>query len=202
MVSNKKIHRALRTHSHTNSYEQYPLEKFFIFTIYQNYTCTLALTLIIVFSCRTQSQPVTVRFEDDFRFGTLTTVDIPLTIFNTFLTDLHVCTCQLYSPDPWVPGDGRDLHRVAFLGCYTTWPSPRQAGQYLRRNPRPSPRQTGQYLHKNPRPNPRQARQYLRKNPGQVPDRPGSICIEIPGQVPTLDSGALQPPGNPTHRDS
>ena len=28
-----------------NSYEQYPLEKFFIFTIYQNYT--LALKLII-----------------------------------------------------------------------------------------------------------------------------------------------------------
>ena len=27
-----------------NSYEQYPLEKFFIFTIYQNYT--LALTLL------------------------------------------------------------------------------------------------------------------------------------------------------------
>ena len=37
MVSNKKIHRAL-----SNSYEQYPLEKFLIFTIYQNYT--LALT--------------------------------------------------------------------------------------------------------------------------------------------------------------
>ena len=29
-----------------NSYEQYPLEKFFIFTIYQNYT--LALMLICV----------------------------------------------------------------------------------------------------------------------------------------------------------
>ena len=37
MVSNKKIHRALRT----NSYEQYPLETFFIFTIYQNYTLAL-----------------------------------------------------------------------------------------------------------------------------------------------------------------
>ena len=27
-----------------NSYEQYPLEKFFIFTIYQNYTLALILT--------------------------------------------------------------------------------------------------------------------------------------------------------------
>ena len=32
MVSNKKIHRALE--NSYNSYEQYPLEKFFIFTIY------------------------------------------------------------------------------------------------------------------------------------------------------------------------
>ena len=40
MVSNKKIHRALRTHT-TLYYEQYPLEKFFIFTIYQNYTLAL-----------------------------------------------------------------------------------------------------------------------------------------------------------------
>ena len=40
MVSNKKIHRALRTHT-CNSYEQYPLEIFFIFTIYQNYTLAL-----------------------------------------------------------------------------------------------------------------------------------------------------------------
>ena len=28
-----------------NSYEQYPLEKFFIFTIYQNYTLALNLSL-------------------------------------------------------------------------------------------------------------------------------------------------------------
>ena len=28
-----------------NSYEQYPLEKFFIFTIYQNYTLALKFTL-------------------------------------------------------------------------------------------------------------------------------------------------------------
>ena len=41
MVSNKKIHRALRTH--TNSYEQVIPRNFSIFTIYQNYT--LALTL-------------------------------------------------------------------------------------------------------------------------------------------------------------
>ena len=27
-----------------NSYEQYPLEKFFIFTIYQNYTLALRIT--------------------------------------------------------------------------------------------------------------------------------------------------------------
>ena len=31
-----------------NSYEQYPLEKFFIFTIYQNYT--LALTLYMYYT--------------------------------------------------------------------------------------------------------------------------------------------------------
>ena len=43
------------------------------------------------------------------------------------------------SPDPWVPGDGRDLHRVAFLLFATPGqvpakspPSPRQAGPYLR----------------------------------------------------------------------
>ena len=45
MVSNKKIHRALRTHTTLN--EQYPLEKVFIFTIYQNYT--LALTFLKVY---------------------------------------------------------------------------------------------------------------------------------------------------------
>ena len=44
MVSNKKIHRALRTHTY-NSYEQYPLDKFFIFTIYQNYTLALTKSL-------------------------------------------------------------------------------------------------------------------------------------------------------------
>ena len=31
-----------------NSYEQYPLEKFFIFTIYQNYTLALNVTLILI----------------------------------------------------------------------------------------------------------------------------------------------------------
>ena len=41
-----------------NSYEQYPLEKFFIFTIYQNYTLALILFLLYlhdnfeIFSCR------------------------------------------------------------------------------------------------------------------------------------------------------
>ena len=30
-----------------NSYEQYPLEKFFIFTIYQNYTLALIMRFII-----------------------------------------------------------------------------------------------------------------------------------------------------------
>ena len=33
-----------------NSYEQYPLEKFLIFTIYQNYTLALSVMLIKVFS--------------------------------------------------------------------------------------------------------------------------------------------------------
>ena len=32
-----------------NSYEQYPLEKFFIFTIYQNYTLALSFTLCYAF---------------------------------------------------------------------------------------------------------------------------------------------------------
>ena len=37
-----------------NSYEQYPLEKFFIFTIYQNYTLALRyilVTAIVLFVC-------------------------------------------------------------------------------------------------------------------------------------------------------
>ena len=34
-----------------NSYEQYPLEKFFIFTIYQNYTLALTLTRPGFFGC-------------------------------------------------------------------------------------------------------------------------------------------------------
>ena len=33
-----------------NSYEQYPLEKFFIFTIYQNYTLALSLSFIRKYS--------------------------------------------------------------------------------------------------------------------------------------------------------
>ena len=40
MVSDKKIHRAFRTRT-TELYKQNPLEKFFIFTIYQNYTLAL-----------------------------------------------------------------------------------------------------------------------------------------------------------------
>ena len=39
MVSDKKIHRSFRTR--TTSYKQNPSEKFFIFTIYQNYTLAL-----------------------------------------------------------------------------------------------------------------------------------------------------------------
>ena len=39
MVSNKKISQGFD--NSYNSYEQYPLEKFFIFTIYQNYTYDL-----------------------------------------------------------------------------------------------------------------------------------------------------------------
>ena len=41
MVSNKKIHRAFE--NSYNSYEQYPLEKSSIFTIYQNYTLALSM---------------------------------------------------------------------------------------------------------------------------------------------------------------
>ena len=39
MVSNKKDSQGFE--NSYNSYEQYPLEKFFIFTIYQNYTLAL-----------------------------------------------------------------------------------------------------------------------------------------------------------------
>ena len=44
MVSDKKIHRAFRTHNSIS--KQNPFEKFFIFTIYQNYT--LALTFLLL----------------------------------------------------------------------------------------------------------------------------------------------------------
>ena len=40
VVSDIKIHRAFRIHA-TLFYKQNPLEKFFIFTIYQNYTLAL-----------------------------------------------------------------------------------------------------------------------------------------------------------------
>ena len=40
MVSDKKIHRAFR--ELIQLYKQNPLEKFFIFTIYQNYTLALS----------------------------------------------------------------------------------------------------------------------------------------------------------------
>ena len=39
MVSNKKDSQGFE--NSYNSYEQYPLEKFFIFTVYQNYTLAL-----------------------------------------------------------------------------------------------------------------------------------------------------------------
>ena len=50
MVSDKTIHKAFKTC--TTLYIQNPLDKFFIFTIYQNYTLALKelLSLIIVFS--------------------------------------------------------------------------------------------------------------------------------------------------------
>ena len=41
MVSNKKDSQGFE--NSYNSYEQYPLEKFFIFTIYQNYTLALIM---------------------------------------------------------------------------------------------------------------------------------------------------------------
>ena len=44
MVSNKKIHRGFE-YSY-NSYEQYPLEKFFIFTIYQK--CFLNVLMFVI----------------------------------------------------------------------------------------------------------------------------------------------------------
>ena len=50
MVSNKMILRG--SENSYNSYEQYPLEKFLIFTIYQNYT--LALMVIQVFISKMQ----------------------------------------------------------------------------------------------------------------------------------------------------
>ena len=40
MVSNRKDSQGFE--NSYNSYEQYPLEKFFIFTIYQNYTLALS----------------------------------------------------------------------------------------------------------------------------------------------------------------
>ena len=43
MVSNKKDSQGFE--NSYNSYEQYPLEKFLIFTIYQNYTLALSLAL-------------------------------------------------------------------------------------------------------------------------------------------------------------
>ena len=49
-----------------NSYEQYPLEKFFIFTIYQNYTLALSITPI---SCQIPLSGVVL-----FRRGQITEV--------------------------------------------------------------------------------------------------------------------------------
>ena len=48
MVSNKMILRALRTH--TTLMNKYPLEKFLIFTIYQNYTLALMRSHTLVIS--------------------------------------------------------------------------------------------------------------------------------------------------------
>ena len=47
MVSDKKIHRAFRTRT-CQIYKQNPLENFFIFTIYQNYTLVLIMVYIII----------------------------------------------------------------------------------------------------------------------------------------------------------
>ena len=58
MVSNKKIHRAFE--NSYNSYEQYPLEKFLIFTIYQNYTLALIWNRPIILIFLNQSRSVCV----------------------------------------------------------------------------------------------------------------------------------------------
>ena len=50
MVSDNKIQRAFRTHT---IYKQNPLEKCFIFTIYQNYTLAL-IKEIVLFSMNTR----------------------------------------------------------------------------------------------------------------------------------------------------
>ena len=47
MVSKKKDSQGFE--NSYNSYEQYPLEKFFIFTIYQNYTVALSLFVSFCF---------------------------------------------------------------------------------------------------------------------------------------------------------
>ena len=43
MVSDEKIHRAFRTHS--TLFKQHQLEKILMFTIYQNYTLALSLSV-------------------------------------------------------------------------------------------------------------------------------------------------------------
>ena len=69
-----------------NSYEQYPLEKFFIFTIYQNYT--LALTIKSVKKKKlTPSISVTLIFEIYFE---LTTVFVLFIFLSYLLFIIHV----------------------------------------------------------------------------------------------------------------
>ena len=46
MVSNKKYSQGFE--NSYNSHEQFPLEKFFIFTIYQNYTLALKVLFCII----------------------------------------------------------------------------------------------------------------------------------------------------------
>ena len=49
-----------------NSYEQYPLEKFFIFTIYQNYTLALIVMSEIPISCHKSQIQIFQLFQLDF----------------------------------------------------------------------------------------------------------------------------------------
>ena len=52
MASDEKIHRAFRTHTTVFILKQNPLDKFFIFTIYQNYTLALKCSVSVDRHCQ------------------------------------------------------------------------------------------------------------------------------------------------------